>query len=336
MSTNVYGDISPNTAGGMTAIMLKVAQTQAVLERFGQVDTQPKNKGKTRTFRRYHSLPPATAPLAEGITPQGQKIRFTNYEATLEQYGDYVELTDIVVDTHTDPVLQEMSRRCGDQIVDTVEMVRFGILKGGTNVYLAGGVASRSLIATSVSKNDLRKVYRGLKRARAMEISSVISATPKIGTMPVGRAYFACCHTDLDADLRNVAGFIPVEQYGDGGTSALQYEIGKIENIRFLCTTMFEPFLEAGASGSTLLTGGSSGTGNADVYPILIFGQDAYGLVPLQGQQSVTPSVLQPNTPRSSDQLGQRGHVGWKLMTTCVITNELWMARLEVGASNLS
>ena len=55
---NTYGDISPNTAGGMAARMLKVAAPQAVTTRFGQTDPHPKNKTKTRSYRRYHALPP--------------------------------------------------------------------------------------------------------------------------------------------------------------------------------------------------------------------------------------------------------------------------------------
>ena len=73
----------------------------------------------------------------------------------------------------------------------------------------------------------------------------------------------------------------------------------------------------------------------ADVYPILFFGADAYGLVPLKGKDSITPMVKNPNNPVQGDELGQRGFVSWKVMTTAVILNQLRMARAEVAALEL-
>ena len=69
-----------------------------------------------------------------------------------------------------------------------------------------------------------------------------------------------------------------------------------------------------------------------DVYPVLYFARDAFGIVPLKGKSSMTPMVVNPK-PTSGDPLGQRGTVGWKLWTATVILQEAFMARLEVGAT---
>jgi N4-gp56 family major capsid protein len=42
--------------------------------------------------------------------------------------------------------------------------------------------------------------------------------------------------------------------------------------------------------------------------------------------------VVNPK-PAPGDPLGQRGSVGWKAWTGCVILNDAWMARLEVAAT---
>ena len=83
-----YGDISPRTAGYAAKKLLERGQYLMVVERFGQSDPQPKNATKTRKFRRYESLLRATAPLAEGIPPAGQKLTFTDIDCVLEQYGE--------------------------------------------------------------------------------------------------------------------------------------------------------------------------------------------------------------------------------------------------------
>ena len=334
METNRYGDIKESTAGGMAATMLKVAKALLVTERFGQFDPQPKNKSTTHTFRRYHVLPKATAPLVEGQTPTGQKIRFTDYQVALEQWGDFVELTDVIEDCHTDPVVQIYSQRCGQQAAETVEASRISVLKGGTTVFYAGGsVTTRGTVTAAPTAGDFQRIYRFMRKNKAQMISEVVKASVKVATEPIGAAYFAMCSTDLDYDLRRIAGFVPVEKYSDSD-KALPGEIGKIQNIRIICTTEFEPWLAAGASGTTFLSNGEtpSSSAAADVYPIIVVGQNAYGIVPLAGENGITPSVVQPK-PAQGDPLGQRGSVGWKTMQASKITNELWIARLECCAT---
>ena len=85
------------------------------------------------------------------------------------------------------------------------------------------------------------------------------------------------------------------------------------------------------AGGHVLSTSGSK----ADVYPVLFFAKDAYGIVPLKGKTSIVPTVLNPGQASKSDPLGQRGYVGWKAMQTCVILNNAFMVRAEVAASVL-
>jgi N4-gp56 family major capsid protein len=112
-------------------------------------------------------------------------------------------------------------------------------------------------------------------------------------------------------------------------SSPFEGEIGSIEQVRYLASTVVAPFADAGgAKGSMRSTSGTS----ADVYPILYFGRDAFGIVPLKGKSSMTPMVVNPK-PAPGDPLAQRGTVGWKLWTTTVILQDAFMARLEVAAT---
>lgn len=129
-----YGDISPRTAGKAMKRLLKRGQHLMVVERFGQKDPLRKNQTKTCKWRRYNSLARASAPLAEGVTPKGKRLTYTDVNATLEQYGDLLELTDVIADTHEDPVFQESMDLCGEQAAETVEELRIAVLKSGTNV----------------------------------------------------------------------------------------------------------------------------------------------------------------------------------------------------------
>jgi len=248
MPVTAYGDISPRTAAYAAAEMLKRGIPYLVLEKFGQAKPIPKKSSKTITFRRYEALDPTPAPLTEGVTPASKQLTVTDVSATLSQYGDHIEITDVVMN--------------------------------------------------------------------ARKITSVVKSTPAYGTEAVAPAYIALCHPDLEGDIRNMAGFVPTEKYGQ--MTPFESEIGKVEDVRYVTSTIFDPWIDSGAAvdGTKLSTGGA----NNDVYPILYIARDAYGIVPLKGKNAITPMVVNPK-PSDSDPLAQR------------VLNDLWMVRAEVAAS---
>ena len=126
---------------------------------------------------------------------------------------------------------------------------------------------------------------------------------------------------------RVLPGFTPAEKYGT--ISPWENELGKIDDVRYVTSTIFEPWADAGGAKGTMLS--TSGT-NADVYPVLYLGKDAYGIIALKGAYAVTPMVVNP-MPSDSDPLAQRGHAGFKTMQTAVILNDLWVLRAEVSAT---
>lgn len=348
-----YGDISPAVAAYSVVRMLKRAMPYLHLEKFGQTYPIPKNSTQVAKFRRYYLqgagggagpdsgsffIPVATTPLVEGVTPAGSLLANQDYTVQLAQYGDYLTITDVIEDTHTDPVLQQMTDILGEQAAVTVETIRYNTLKAGTNVYYAGKVGGRSSVTTPIVLADQRSVSTGLNRQNAKKITTVVASNPDFNTKSVEAAYMAVCHPDLESDIRNMAGFVPVASYGPH-TSPFEGEIGSVEQVRYLTSTVIAPFADSGAAvgtnfgGVTGATARSTSGTNIDVYPILIFGRDAYGLVPLKGESSMTPMVVNPK-PAPGDPLAQRGTVGWKLYTTQVILQDLWMARLEVGCTS--
>lgn len=331
---NTFGDISPRVAVKSSKRLLRVAQPKLVTQRFAQAETQEGNSGNQRKWRRYHPFPVTTAPLAEGVTPNGIRVVYTDYHVVLQQYGDLVRITDRIADTHEDPVLQEMTKRCGVQFAQVIELVTIDVLKSGTNRFFAGSVGARGNVVAKVTRADLRTVVRALDRALAEPISEVIKPGPLVATQPVEAAFFGMAHTDLEPDIRGITGFVPTVNYSQPGKH-LECEIGKVERIRFLLTQNFTPWEAQGGSTDSKLHNGVPPTGaqNCDVYPIIIVGKDAYGAVRLQGRQSVNMYVLNPNVARGGDEIGQKGSVGWKTYYAAVILADPWMAVLEVACT---
>ena len=131
----------------------------------------------------------------------------------------------------------------------------------------------------------------------------------------------------METDIRKMVGFINTKQYGT--VTPWENEIGSVERVRYLTSTIYAPFPDAGAAKGLMRS--TSGV-NADVYPILYIGRDSYGLVSLKGDQAITPMVVNPK-PAAGDPLGQRGSVAWKTMTGAVILADYALARLECAAT---
>lgn len=322
----IYGDISPRTAAYAAKDLLKRGLPFLVLEKFGQAKTLPAANSKVIKFRRYSALPTAPVALTEGVTPAGQTLASTDVTATLTQYGDRTMITDVIADTHEDPVLQEATALIGEQAAQMIEKMRFGILKAGTNLLYANG-AARTDVNTPISITLQRRATRALKRQNARFITSIVRSTPAYGTEAVAPGFVGLIHPDCEADVRGMAGFVPAEKYGS--ITPWENELGKVEDVRYVTSTIFEPWANGGGAKLAMLS--TSGV-NADVYPVLYIARDAYGIVALKGMFAVTPMVVNPK-PSDSDPLAQRGHVGWKAMQTAVILNDAWMVRGEVAAT---
>jgi N4-gp56 family major capsid protein len=237
-----------------------------------------------------------------------------------------VEITDIIQDTHEDPVLQEAIAVSGEQAAKTVETLRYNVLKACTNVFYANQVATRGAIVSAFTRADQRRIVRSLERQEAQFITSIVKSTPSFNTESILPAYVGICHVDLTSDVRALTAFTSVADYGNKGS--WETEIGACEDCRYIKSTIFSPYDGAGAAASTMLETNAL----ADVYPIMYFGKDAYGIIALKGKFAITPIVINP-VPSKSDPLGQRGSVSWKTMQTTVILNDSWMAILETAAT---
>lgn len=330
-------DINNRTAAFAAAEMLRRAVPYLVFEMFGQAYPLPTNSTKLVKFRRYEALDATPVALTEGVTPAGKTLIVSDVPATLEQYGDLVTITDVIADTNEDPTLKMAMEVLGEQAAELLERMRIGILLGGNSVWRVGAagarVTNRADVASPITLGAQRGIVRALKTQKASQITKIVRSTPSFNTENVAPSYVAVCHPYLEADIRAMGGFIDVKDYG--AVSSWPNEIGSVEGVRYLYSTLMEPWADAGALTSAATGMVSTSGTKVDVYPILYIAKDAYGIVPLKGHAAVTPMVLNPNVARGGDPLGQRGTVAWKSMQTCVILNDAWLWRAEVACTEL-
>ena len=332
MTGTFYSDagVSPRTNVYAEREMLKHAMPVMVLEKLGLSKPMPKNKTETIKFRRPIPFTAKTVPLQEGVTPTATAFAYEDVSVALKQYGDVTTVTDKIEDLAEDNVIRDISIQSGENIGRTMEALNYGVLKAGTNVFYSNGSA-RNAVNTIISVSKIRAVVRSLRAEKAQMINRVLDGSLKINTSPVEAGYVAVAHTDLENDIRGLTGFLPVSQYGSRST-VHEYELGTIENVRFILSPDLGAFPDAGgAKGAMVSTTGVS----ADVYPVLFFGREAFATVPLRGMGTVEPTILRPGVKTKDDPLGQRGYIGWKTYHAALILNQAWMARLEVAVTAL-
>lgn len=339
--------------GKLKGEILKHVMPVEVLGKFGVKKPMPKNSSETVVFRRWlpkgatvstpntWSVTPAAHQLTEGETPTAETIAAQDITATLVEYGFIYRWTNRTEDLYEDDVPAEFKRLTGERMGLLLEMIRWGQLKAGTNVFRAGNVASRASIIALLSASLLRNVTRSLEKDLAPLVTSVLSASPNIGTQPVEAAYVVVCHTDLIADIRQqLTGFIHVSEYGQRKTIH-ERELGSWENFRFISSPHLSPYLEAGGTttANTRLANGTpntAGSENVDVYPMIVLSTESFGDIALRGKNALNAMAFPASQRTKDDPLGQRGSISASTYFTCVRLNEGHMAVVEVAASSLT
>lgn len=334
MTQTNYGSINQRTAAWASREMLAHAEPVLVLSKFGASKPLPANRAKTAKFRRPIPFPavPANQLLTEGVTPTAVQLQYEDVTVSLNEYGGLVEITDQVADLAEDPVLKDAAILSGEQAAETIENVIYGAVKGGTSVVFTNGT-QRSNVNTVVNLNNIRNAVRTLRRNRGKPITRILDSSPNWNTRAIESGFVAVGHTDLEADIRALPGFIPVADYGSR-VPLCPEEVGSCEAVRFVLSPVLTAFADAGGTaGSSVVS--TSGT-SADVYPLLVFAREAYGLIALKGKYAIEPTVINPGVKDKSDPLGQRGYVGWKTYFNSTILNNNWIVRIEAAVSVLS
>ena len=325
--------------------MLKHAMPIKVLSSFGTQKQIPQNKTDTVVFRRALPIDAGTngAPsittsnylLQEGVTPGSRTISYQDVQVTLQQYGVLMKLSSKAEAMYEDDIPGDMVKLVGEHMASIEELVSYGVVRGGTNVVYANGSA-RTSVNTAITLNKLRQAARQLESAHAQLVTEKLASSVNFNTTAIEPGYLVFIHTDMEADFRNLTNFVPVARYGSQ-KPVHEREVGTVERFRIVTSPYFKPFLSAGGTvtaGAFLSNGGTTGT-TADVYPIMVVAQEAWGQVALKGMSAIQPIYLPAKQITHANPMGQFGYVGANFYKNAVRLNENWMVRIEAACSAL-
>lgn len=333
LSTNLGTSISPSpdaTQSFYVRELLLRAKYREFYGRWADVVNLPTKRGKTVIMRRYAHLAIALSPLAEGTPPAGKVPSLTDYQATLNQFGDFIALSDYADMTGIDDYQRCWVGLLGEQAGYTMDAVERDVITAGTGVIYSNGT-SRSAVTTIADENDLDRAIRLLNNNGAEKYLAGNNGSTTIGSSPIMQAFPAITMPDVLFDLQNLDKFKWASDY----KGAVEGETGRYKQIAFFespdpdaLTAGGKKFANSG--GASTLVKNTAGT--VDVYTIMLVGKHGFTRVPLNAGS--TKMYRKPlGSAGSSDPIDQIQTMGWKNTSARLRTNENWLCRIECAAS---
>jgi len=234
--------------------MLETAKTRLVHASFGQKRSIPEHNGKRVEFRRWDLFDPndARTPLQEGVTPDGQSLSQTLVEAEVEQYGAYVEVSDLLETTGFDETMSDTAGLLGEQIGTVVEWVTRDAMNAGNNVQRAGGKVDRIALTPQdkLTVDEIRKAVRTLKKAKArmFTLSEAGARKPH---------YICICSPEATYDLQSDPLWQDVSKYSNA-EQIYTGEIGRLFGVVFVESTEAKVFKPAVVNAVAAATSASN------------------------------------------------------------------------------
>nr|DAO43762.1 MAG TPA: major capsid protein [Caudoviricetes sp.] len=314
-----------NTTGasGMSAEMktfyekrlLDQAEPALVHDQFGDPYPIPANGGKTIEFRKYDSLPKATTPLTEGVTPDGQSLNVTTITAEVQQYGGWTPITDVLQMSAIDNNIVQATKILASQAGRTIDTIVRDVLAGGTNVIYAPKISdgAETAVSSRATLDETAQLTSDLIARAATQLKAM-------NADPIGDSYVGIIHPYVAYDLRRDPDWIDVHKYA-APDEIFNREIGKLHGVRFV-----------ESSEAKIWTGDGCPTGLA-VFGTLILGAHAYGTTEIEGG-GLEHIVKQLGY--GDDPLNQRASVGWKATQTAERLVEQYMVRIESCSARYS
>lgn len=279
--------------------LLVEAQPLLVHDQFAQKRPIPKNGGKKIEFRKFASLPKATTPLAEGVTPNGKSLSVTSIEAEVAQYGDYVVYSDVLDLTAIDPVVTEGVKVIGNQAGLTLDGITRDILQTGTNVWYCSKADGTEVTEVEELDNTCKLTAKMVKKVAAF--------LKKNNAPKIDGSYVAIIHPYVAYDLQNDPEWIEAHKYTTP-ENIYEGELGKIGGVRFV-----------ESSEAKVYEGG--------VFGCIFLGANAYGVTEIEGG-GLRTIIKQLGSSGVADALDQRASIGWKAIKTAEILLDAYLVRV--------
>jgi N4-gp56 family major capsid protein len=239
---------------------------------FSKKDSMGQRMGDTNKWRRWSNPSAQTVPLIEGVDPAPILLAKTDIQVVLKEYGAYIVTSSWMTFTGITDDENQMADVLIDNMALTLDTLGRDVASGTASQTTASNGTGT---ATFINKMDIDTIVTNLVGENTRMITSQINATEKVATSPIRASYIGIGHTAMRPTLEAVSGFKHVSSYASP-TNQFKDEFGNTGDVRWLLTT--------NAPRTDATTG----------YQNLIFGQEFFGTVKIDGNSAARPLIFTP------------------------------------------
>ncbi len=239
--------------------LLDIAKKAVIFQQLGEKAKMPAGEGVTFQFNRYDRLDLPRVTLTEGVAPTSTNMALTTVSASADQWGAYVEMSDVAILTIKHPLLQVAIELLGFQAAELVDREIINMLLDGTSITYGGvSVTARSGLTTASTDSLTDKVVQKVvSRLRTR------GAHPYEGTHYVGVIDPA---NEQDVSQSSNSAFLNASSYSNV-KALFNGEIGMWRGVRWMVSN-FIPTVTGLAAASYTTPASPAGTFAAANYCI--------------------------------------------------------------------
>lgn len=215
--------------------LLENARITAFYEQFGMRQQLPAGHKGTAEWRKFNTFANADK-LQEGVIPTGQKMGVSRITGSINQYGTFTAVSDVLEMRAYDPIISQASLEMGASAAETYERLIRDALYSGTNVMYCDNftLASGASYNTPTSNGGLLSNSTYLSKITPTMVNKVASKMRRDKVPGVdGVNYVAVIHPDVKFDLMEDENWKDFHKYS-ATTEIFNGEIGMLHGVRFI------------------------------------------------------------------------------------------------------
>lgn len=225
-------DLSPEMKTFYSKHLIDNAQPYLAYDQFGVKYPIPKGGGKTIEMRRFSPLKKALKPLTEGATPIGNKLDVKFITATVQQFGDYIEHSDMLEMTAIDPIIVTSLDLLSSQSGRTLDTVTREIVCAGSNKSFAPKINADGTKTEVLLRENVTTACRLTPEV----IRKGVAKLKRHNATPINGYFVAVIHPDVACDIMGDREWIDAHQYTNV-ENIYEGEIGRYAKVRFVEST---------------------------------------------------------------------------------------------------
>lgn len=229
--TTLLSELSPEMKTFYSMELLEEAKPNLVHNQFNKHVPLPQGKGKTIEWRKFSNFDKATTPLTEGVTPDGHGLTVSTVTATVDQYGDWSRVSDVLQMTAIDPVIVEYTDKHASNMGLTLDTIARNELQSGTQVIYAPNISG-----TTETPVTSRAAMDGTGKLTGKLVAKAATALKKKNAPTINGDYVAIIHPSVAYDLRRDPEWLEAHKYA-APEEIFTGEIGKLHGVRFVEST---------------------------------------------------------------------------------------------------